>query len=61
MAVAFCIMRFGPLTSATFDPARILSPAIAAGEKTEILPYLIDEFAGVIFATLLYNFFFWPR
>jgi glycerol uptake facilitator-like aquaporin len=56
--VAFCIMSFGPVTGAAINPARTLGPAIGAGKLTEVIPYMIAQFAGAIVAALLYRLLF---
>jgi glycerol uptake facilitator-like aquaporin len=58
MTVAFCIISFGPVTGAAVNPARTLGPAIGAGKMTEVIPYMIVQFAGAIVAALLYRFLF---
>ncbi len=61
VAIAFtvgaCIMAFGPLTGASFNPARTLGPAVATGNYADIWLYMAATCGGAILAGL-YNRWF---
>ena len=46
LTLAACIFAGGPLTGASLNPARTLGPAIAAGDLSYVVPYLIGIFIG---------------
>lgn len=52
--VGACIVAFGPLTGASFNPARTLGPAVATGIYTDIWLYMAATFGGAALASL-YN------
>ena len=49
-----CILMGGPLTRASFNPARTLGPAIAAGNYADLWLYFVGPCVGSVLATLLY-------
>ena len=61
IAIAFtvgaCIMAFGPLTGASFNPARTLGPAVATGNYADFWLYMTATVGGAVLAGL-YNRFF---
>lgn len=61
IAIAFtvgaCIMAFGPLTGAFFNPARTLEPTVATGNYTDIWLYMAVTCGSAILAGL-YNRWF---
>ncbi|MYA05779.1 MAG: hypothetical protein F4Y37_14435 [Caldilineaceae bacterium SB0664_bin_22] len=61
IAIAFTvgalIVAFGPLTGASFNPARTLGPAVATGNYAGIWLYMVATFGGAALAGL-YNRFF---
>lgn len=54
-ALFVLILLFGPLTGASFNPARSLGPAIAAGFFTNQIVYWIGPFSGGLTGAALYN------
>lgn len=56
-----CILMGGPLTGASFNPARTLGPAVATGDFTNIWIYFVGPPLGAIVAGLLYRGFFEER
>ena len=50
-----CILMGGPLTRASFNPARTLGPAIAAGNYADLWLYFVGPCVGAVFAALLYR------
>lgn len=49
-----CIMMGGPLTRASFNPARTLGPAVASGNYSDIWLYFLGPSIGAILAAILY-------
>lgn len=49
-----CILMGGPLTRASFNPARTLGPAIAAGNYADLWLYFVGPCVGAVLAALLY-------
>ena len=58
MTVAFCMMSFGAVTNASMNPARTLGPAMGSRNFTEVMPYMVAQFAGAAIAALFYRFVF---
>ena len=53
--LAASILAGGPATGASLNPARTLGPALAAGDTSYLIPYLIGIFAGGAVAGLLHG------
>ena len=51
----FLILLFGPLTGASFNPARSLGPALWAWRWGDEYVYILGPFIGAVFAALLFN------
>jgi len=51
----FLILLFGPLTGASFNPARSLGPALWAWCWGDEYVYILGPFIGAVFAALLFN------
>ena len=51
----FLILLFGPLTGASFNPARSLGPALWAWRWGDEYAYILGPFIGAVFAALLFN------
>lgn len=49
-----CILMGGPLTRASFNPARTLGPALAAGNYADLWLYFVGPCVGAVLAALLY-------
>ena len=49
-----CILMGGPLTRASFNPARTLGPAIAAGNYADLWIYFVGPCVGAVLAAFLY-------
>ena len=49
-----CILVGGPLTRASFNPARTLGPAIAAGNYADLWLYFVGPCVGAVLAAILY-------
>lgn len=56
MTVALCIMAFGPVTGGSLNPARTFGPAIASGNYSDVIPYVVAQLFGASIAALLYRF-----
>jgi aquaporin TIP len=56
LTVTFSAIVIGPLTGAGINPARYLGPALAAGDLSQALPYIIAPILGGAAAALLFNF-----
>jgi MIP family channel proteins len=56
LALAFGVMVFGPLTGASFNPARWFGPALIGNEFGDVWPYLVGPIVGSLIAVLLYKF-----
>lgn len=53
LTLAACILAGGPVTGASLNPARTLGPALASGDLSYVVPYLIGIFAGGVVAALV--------
>lgn len=51
-----CILMGGPLTGASFNPARTLGPAVATSQFDALWIYLVGPPVGATLAALLYRF-----
>ena len=51
----FLILMFGPVTGASFNPARSVGPALGAWHWADEYVYLIGPFLGAAFAALLFK------
>ncbi len=56
LTLGFLVMVFGPLTGASFNPARWFGPALISGEWGGVWPYLVGPLVGAILAALFYRF-----
>ena len=54
LSLIACILMGGPLTRASFNPARTLGPAIAAGNYADLWLYFVGPCVGAVLAALLY-------
>ena len=54
LTLIFCILMGGPLTRASFNPARTLGPAIVSDNYADIWLYFVGPSVGAILAALLY-------
>ena len=57
--LGFAVMIFGPLTGASFNPARWFGPALigdAFGDFADVWPYLLGPIVGAAVAVLVYRF-----
>jgi glycerol uptake facilitator-like aquaporin len=54
--LAGSILAGGTYTGAALNPARLLGPAVIAGDLSYAVPYLIGIFAGAIVAALVHRF-----
>ena len=54
LSLIACILMGGPLTRASFNPARTLGPAIAAGNYADLWLYFVGPGVGAVLAALLY-------
>ena len=54
LTLIFCILMGGPLTRASFNPARTLGPAIVSDNYADIWLYFVGPIIGAILAALLY-------
>ncbi len=61
IAIAFTvgalIVAFGPLTGASFNPARTLGPAVATGNYADFWLYMTATFGGAALAGIFNRFF----
>ena len=55
LTLAASILAGGPATGASLNPARTLGPALAAGDLSYVIPYLIGIFGGGVIAGLLHG------
>ena len=56
LTLTFLVMVFGPLTGASFNPARWFGPALISGEYSSVWPYLLGPIVGAMLAALFYRF-----
>jgi MIP family channel proteins len=56
LTLGFCVMVFGPLTGACFNPARWFGPALISGEWGGVWPYIVGPIVGGLLAALFYRF-----
>lgn len=56
LTLAAAILAGGVYTGASLNPARTLGPALAAGDLSYLLPYLIGTFAGGILGGLFHTY-----
>lgn len=56
LTLAFLVMVFGPLTGASFNPARWFGPALISSEFGGVWPYIVGPLVGSILAALFYRF-----
>jgi glycerol uptake facilitator len=56
LTLSFCVMVFGPLTGACFNPARWFGPALISGEWGGVWPYIVGPIVGGLLAALFYRF-----
>ena len=61
LTLAASILAGGVFTGASLNPARTLGPALAAGDFSYVVPYLIGIFAGGILAGALHAFVLEPE
>lgn len=54
--LTFLVMIFGPLTGASFNPARWLGPALVSDEFGGVWPYLVGPLVGAALAVAFYRF-----
>lgn len=54
LSLIACILMGGPLTRASFNPARTLGPAIAAGNYADLWLYFVGPCVGAVLAAVLY-------
>lgn len=56
LTFAFLVMIFGPLTGASFNPARWFGPALISGEWGDVWPFLVGPLVGAMLAALFYRY-----
>lgn len=56
MTLAGAILAGGPYSGASLNPARTLGPALAAGDFSYLIPYLIGTFGGGVLAGVVHAF-----
>ena len=54
------VIVFGPLTDASFNPARWFGPALVSGEWGGVWPYVVGPLLGAVLATAFYKFVLAP-
>ncbi len=59
--LAASIFAGGPATGASLNPARTLGPALAAGDFSYLLPYMVGIFGGGIIGGLVHGFVLNPE
>jgi len=55
LTLVFNILMGGPLTGASFNPARYLGPAVAVGDFRNLWVYIVGPILGAVAAGLLYK------
>lgn len=58
--LGFAVMVAGPLTGASFNPARWFGPALVSGEWGDVWPYLVGPIVGSLAACGVYKFVLEP-
>lgn len=56
MTFAFLVMIFGPLTGASFNPARWFGPALISGEWGGVWPFIVGPLVGALLAAAFYRY-----
>ena len=54
-ALGVGVLIFGPVTGASFNPARWFGPALVSGEFTDAWLYILGPILGALAAALLYR------
>ena len=54
-ALGVGVLIFGPVTGASFNPARWFGPAVASGTFTDFWLYILGPIAGTVGAAYLYR------
>jgi len=55
LSLGFAAMTFGPVTGASFNPARWLGPALASNSFSDFWLYIVGPIAGGVLAAALYQ------
>ena len=55
LSLGFAAMTFGPVTGASFNPARWLGPALASNTFPDFWLYIVGPIAGAVLAAALYQ------
>ena len=55
LSLGFAAMTFGPVTGASFNPARWLGPAVASNTFPDFWLYIVGPIAGGVLAAALYQ------
>lgn len=58
--LGFLVMVAGPLTGASFNPARWFGPALVSSEWGDVWPYLVGPIVGALAAAGVYRFVLEP-
>ncbi len=56
LTFAFLVMIFGPLTGASFNPARWFGPALVSNDWGGVWPYIVGPLLGGLLAAILYKY-----